>query len=117
MSKMKSNQPSLQPLQNLGQGTIGYGPGQIYYHCYTGVKPFLSQSMDPWTAIKKALPQCGGDTSYCLGTYAMALVLNFTMVVGWTKNFSHYLCNMQSPGQQTNNFTDVDKKETEEGAG
>ena len=29
-------------------------------------------SMEPWTAIKKALPQCDGDTSSCPCPYPMA---------------------------------------------
>ena len=38
----------------------------------TPVQSFWSQPMAPWTAIKKALPQCGGDTSSYAGPYPTA---------------------------------------------
>ena len=31
----------------------------------------LLVSMEPWTTIKKALPQCGGDTNSCPDPYPM----------------------------------------------
>ena len=33
--------------------------------------------MEPWTAIKKGLPQCGGDTSSCPGPYPTAACPEF----------------------------------------
>ena len=41
-------------------------------------------SMEPWTAIKKALPQCGGDTSSCLGTYPTAACSELHIGCPWT---------------------------------
>ena len=33
--------------------------------------------MEPWTVVKKALPKCGGDTSYSLGPNPMAACPEF----------------------------------------
>ena len=50
---------------------------------WTVIKKALPQcsgdtsSMEPWTVIKKALPQCSGDTSSCLGRYPTAACPEF----------------------------------------
>ena len=46
---------------------------------------FLLKPLEPWTEIKKALPQFGGDTSSCrYGRF----VPSVTSVFGSTENFS-----------------------------
>ena len=54
VGKVKSSQSSLQPMWNLGQTVIGYGPGQ-----------------EPWTVIKNVLSQCDCVTSSWPGPYSM----------------------------------------------
>ena len=49
-----------------------------YDRCETMLPPV---SMEPWTAIKKTLPQCDSETNSCPGPYPMAMP-TVTSVVG-----------------------------------
>ena len=48
---------------------LGRDLDRSWCHHNTNVKLFWSVSMEPFTAIKNALSQCGGDTSSCPGPY------------------------------------------------
>ena len=60
----------------------GRDPDRSWCHHHTGVKPFRLQSMDSWTAIKKAYPTMAVTPVPLQVSTLWPLVMSFTSVVG-----------------------------------
>ena len=80
---MKSSSLAYNCCETRDKGPLGRDPDRSSCHLHTSVKPFWSQPMAPWilaaayecaaAQTKKALHQCGGDTSSCLGLYSLTV--------------------------------------------
>jgi hypothetical protein len=86
-------------------------------HCKNMSYNQFAHMRGPWTEIKKALPQCGSDTSSCPGPYQMAAYLEFhigckldwelftlpSYFVDWSST------NVYFPGYKINNHSSIFK--------